>query len=391
MNRLMRTFTALASGAVLAAGAGACGGSDSGGGSSSGGAANGSGDGGANVRAAKAIVDAHLAVQPFTPPGPAFDASKARGKTVYEIPVSSNVPFNVLTGDAMKRALASVGVKAVIAPTQGQPSQWVQGMNQAIAAKADAVAILGMDPQAIGPQIKAAKDAGIPVVEDHFIDAKHPNPKGYENVAARIPAPYFDAGQLSAAYAISDKGADTNAIIVTSKDILSAGDVVTGIQAEFEKDCPACKTTVVNVPFNDWASKMQTAVQSALVKNPKANYIIPVFDGMVQFAAPAVTAAGAADRVRIASYNATPSVLRMMQEGNVIAMNSGESYDWLGYALADQLLRVLTGTAPVDSEKVPLRAFTKQNVGETGNPPAVNKGYGDAYLTGYKKLWGVTG
>jgi ribose transport system substrate-binding protein len=146
---------------------------------------------------------------------------------------------------------------------------------------------------------------------------------------------------------------------------------------------------VVNVPFNDWASKMQTAVQSALVKDPSANYIIPVFDGMVQFAAPAVTAAGAADRVRIASYNATPSVLRMMQDGNVITMNSGESYDWLGYALADQLLRVLTGTKPVTSEKVPLRAFVKSNVAETGTPPAVNKGYGDAYLTGYKQLWGV--
>jgi ribose transport system substrate-binding protein len=388
MNKLTRTLTVLTTGAALAAGAAACGSSSSSGGSSSGGAANGSG-GGANVAAAKKIVDAHLGIQPFTPPGPAFDASKARGKTVYEIPVSSNVPFNVLTGAAMKQALATVGVKAVIAPTQGQPSQWVQGMNQAIAAKADAIAILGMDPQAIGPQIKAAKDAGIPTVEDHFIDAKHPNPKGYENVAARIPAPYFDAGQLSAAYAISDKGAKTNAIIVTSKDILSAGDVVTGIQQEFSKDCPACKTTVVNVPFNDWASKMQTAVQSALVKEPQANYIIPVFDGMVQFAAPAVTAAGAASRVKIASYNATPSVLRMMQDGNVIAMNSGESYDWLGYALADQLLRVLTGTKPVASEKVPLRAFVKSNVNETGTPPAVNKGYGNAYLLGYKKLWGV--
>jgi ribose transport system substrate-binding protein len=383
---MVRRFAVLGIGVALVALVAACGSSSNGSSSSSSNSGKASTQG-ANVAAAKSIVDAHLGIQKFTPPGPPFDASKARGKTVFEIPVSSNVPFNVLTGDAMKKALASWGVKAVIAPTQGQPSQWVQGMNQAIASKADAIAILGMDPQAIGPQIKAAKDAGIPVIDDHFIDAKHPNPKGYENVAARIPAPYFDAGQLSAAYAIMDKGADANAIIVTSKDILSAGDVVTGIQAEFKKDCPACKTTVVNVPFNDWASKMQTAVQSALTQDPQANYVIPVFDGMVQFAAPAVTAAGATGRVKIASYNATPSVLRMMQEGNVIAMNSGESYDWLGYALADQILRVLTGTTPTTSEKVPLRAFTKANVGETGTPPAVNKGYGSAYLSGYKKLW----
>jgi ribose transport system substrate-binding protein len=389
MTRVISRFAVLLAGVVMLIGVAACGSSDSNADSSTPGSSGAAKGGGADVAAAKAIVDAHLGIQKFTPPGPAFDASKAKGKTVYEIPVSSNVPFNVLTGDAMKRALEPLGVKVVIAPTQGQPSQWVQGMNQAISAKADAIAILGMDPQAIGPQIKAAKDAGIPTIEDHFIDAKHPDPKGYENVAARIPAPYFDAGQLSAAYAIMDKGADTNAIIVTSEDILSAGDVVTGIQDEFKQHCPACKVSVVNVPFNDWASKMQTAVQSALVKNPNANYIIPVFDGMVQFAAPAVQAAGADNRVKIASYNATPSVLRMMQEGHVIAMNSGESYDWLGYALADQILRVLTNTKPVDSEGVPLRAFTKDNVDETGTPPAVNKGYGDAYLSGYEKLWGV--
>jgi ribose transport system substrate-binding protein len=134
---------------------------------------------------------------------------------------------------------------------------------------------------------------------------------------------------------------------------------------------------------------MQTATQSALVQNPQANYIIPVFDGMVQFAAPAVTAANAAGRVKIASYNATPSVLQLMQQGNTIAMDSGESYDWLGWALADDSLRILTGNKPVPTENVKLRAFVKSNVNEAGEPPQVNKGYGNAYISGYKSLWGV--
>jgi ribose transport system substrate-binding protein len=303
------------------------------------------------------------------------------------LPVSSNVPFNVLTGKAMEEALAPLGVKVTTYTNQGEPSQWEQAMSTAISSHVDAIAAIGFDPQSVAPQIKEAKEAGIPFIEDHFLDAKHPNPQGYENVAARIPAPYIEAGKLSAAWSIVETEGKTNAILVTSKDLLSAGDVLRGEEEEFKADCPECEYTVVNVPFNDWASKMQTAIQSALTQNPNANYVMPVFDGMVQFAAPAVTAAGASSRVKIASYNATPSVLRLMQEGETITMDSGESYDWLGWGLADQVLRVLTGTKPVATENIPLRAFEKENVGEAGEPPTVNQGYGNAYEAGYEKLW----
>lgn len=350
---------------------------------------SGSSSTGADVAGATALVEKYLPVQSFTAPGPAFDASKAHGKTVFILPVSSNVPFNVLTGEAMTKAIALEGVKTITYSDQGQPSQWVQGMNTAIAKKVNLIDLIGLDPAAIAPQIAAAKQAGIPVLEDHFLDAKHPNPQGYENVTARIPAPYIEAGKLSAAFAVMETKGKANSIIITSEDILSAGDVLVGIKEGFKQLCPSCKYTVVNVPFNNWASQMQTATQSALVQNPQANYIIPVFDGMVQFAAPAVTAAGATGRVKIASYNATPSVLQLMQQGNVIAMDSGESFDWLGWALADDSLRILTATKPVPTENVKLRAFTKANVNEAGTPPQVNKGYGNAYITGYKALWGL--
>jgi len=370
--------------AALVAG---CGSSDSSTGSEG---SSGGGGGGAeaNVAHAEEMIAEHTPIQKFKPPGPAFDASKAAGKTVMVLPVSSNVPFNVLTGKAMEEALKPLGVNVTTYTNQGQPSQWQQGMSTAISSKVDAIAAIGFDPQSVAPQIKEAKEAGIPFVEDHFLDAEHPNPAGYEDVAARIPAPYIEAGKLSAAWAIAETKGDANAVLVTSKDLLSAGDVLRGIEEEFEADCPDCEYTVVNVPFNDWASKMQTAVQSALTQNPDANYVIPVFDGMVQFAAPAVTSAGAGSRVKIASYNATPSVLGMMQEGEIISMDSGESYDWLGWGLADQMLRVMTGTKPVASENIPLRVFEKENVAEAGEPPAVNKGYGNAYEAGYEKLWG---
>jgi ribose transport system substrate-binding protein len=49
----------------------------------------------------------------------------------------------------------------------------------------------------------------------------------------------------------------------------------------------------------------------------------------------------------------------------------------------------MLGEEPVPTENVKLRLFDKSNVSEAGVPAKVNKGYGQAYVTGYKKLWGL--
>ena len=41
------------------------------------------------------------------------------------------------------------------------------------------------------------------------------------------------------------------------------------------------------------------------------------------------------------------------------------------------------------NEHTALRAFTSENIGEAGNPPKLSTGYGNAYIVGYKKLWGI--
>jgi hypothetical protein len=35
--------------------------------------------------------------------------------------------------------------------------------------------------------------------------------------------------------------------------------------------------------------------------------------------------------------------------------------------------------------------FDGRNVGATGHPPRYDRGYGGAYVSGYRRLWGVGG
>ncbi|MCW2919422.1 MAG: ABC-type sugar transport system periplasmic component-like protein [Actinomycetia bacterium] len=340
--------------------------------------------------AAGALIDQYTAAPAFSAPGPAFDPSKARGKTVFVIPVSASVPFNTYVGKNVTAALQNFGIKTVYYSATGQVSQWVAGMNTAISQHVAAIDLIDVDPAVVGPQIAQAKAAGIPVIVDHFLDTAHTNYSGYQNLAGIVGAPYNLAGRLEAAWALKQTGGKGTFVMVQSPDSLSSTDVAIGIRAEMSKDCPKCHLVNVNVPFNDWSTRMQTAVSSALTSNPDATYVLPVWDGMVQYIKPAITASGKAGKVHISTYNADPFALQDMQQGNAVTMDVGESYSWLGYALADQTLRVMTGNAPVSDEKVPVRVFTAANVGETGHPPAVNSGYGNAYVNGYKALWGLS-
>ena len=117
------------------------------------------------------------------------------------------------------------------------------------------------------------------------------------------------------------------------------------MKQEFAK-CGGCKYTIVNVPIPDWATKIQTEVQSALVKSPETNYVIPFVDGMSQFAAAGITAAGKTGKVKISTFNGTPFALKLIQDGDVVAMDVGENLDWLGRADIDRRSGSSSGRSP---------------------------------------------
>jgi len=339
-------------------------------------------------RAARAELDRFRGLPRFSPPGRAFDARRSlRGKRLVEIPITSEVPFVAAVEKGMKQAAAAVGAELIVFPNQGKPSQWAQGISSAIARNADAIVLLAQDPKLIGPQIEQANEAGIPVILLRATGEDEPCPPG----TICIPGPFERAGRLEADFVIADSGANADVVVVTSRDAPSTAPLVRGLKDEFARRCPECELRFVDVPIADWATRLRTEVQSALVRDPNIGYVIPIYDSMSQFAVPAIVAAHRDDRVMISTFNGTPFVLRMLQEKDVVAMDVGEDLAWIGWASMDQTFRAVAGEPAVKSENTPLRVFDDRNVDETGDPPRFDKGYGDAYVEGYRKLWGLTG
>ena len=343
----------------------------------------------------KAKLDEYRAVPKFEAPGPAFDASKAKGKKIFNIPLLSTDTFNQIVDKASGEAAKAAGVEFVQYNNEGDPAQWVAGMNQAIAQKSDLIILEGgPDPGALEPQLAAAKKAGIPVISTHRFDAEAVDDTLQEfDLAAIVPARhYLGSGELTADYAMYSSDCNVNALLLEAADVqpTSAG-ITQRFQDELAKFCPdTCKAEAINMPFSDWAQNASGEMQSKLTSDPKINFIAPNFDQGAIYARQAILSASADDRVKIVAYNGSAPVMQMLADGESVISEVGEPLEWLGWQNIDQALRILAGEEPVKAG-TPVRLFDESNISEAGDPVVQTEGYGppSQYEDGFKKLWGL--
>jgi ribose transport system substrate-binding protein len=383
---------AVATGAVLVSAACSSSSGSSAGGASStvaSSAASSAASGTSGVAAAAAELAKYTAVPTFTAPGPAINIAALKGKTVYSIMQSSSNPFLAATETAQKTLADSLGINYVQYTTQGTPAEWIRGINQAIAVKASAILLDALDPRLVAPQVTAAKAAGIPVVSAQFYDLSQVSSASSDLAAVRADN-FTEAAKLEADQAIKDTDGKADVVVVENEEQLSTTAMLTSLKAEFTANCPACKVKYINVPSADWATKIQTEVQSAIVSDPGVNYVIPIYDPMSQFVIPAITATSKTNKIHISTFNGIPAVLSLVASGPDVKMDVGENMEWLAYANLDEIFRVMLGQPPLADEKTALRVFTTDNIADTGNPPAFNKGFGTGYTTGYSTLWGAS-
>src|SRR3954453_21430413 len=374
---------------LAAAGCGNSGSSSPSGGGPSGTASAGpSATGGA--AAAQKELSAAQAVPAFKAPGAAFDAKKAvAGKTLLSIPASSSIPFVQTLQNGVKALAPQVGMKFLDWPNQGTPVQWVQGMNAGLNRKGAAINLMaGINPASVGPQVRQAQAAKIPVIASHLYDIDDTPPSGVDS----LPIPYEKAGRLLADWVVDKTGAKGDTLVVKIDEVPATKPMMKGIDAVFQAACPdACHVTTINVAIADVATKIQPQVQSALTKNPKIKYVIALYDSAeAPFVVSAVKAAAASGRVKVVTFNGTPSVLKLVKSGDV-EMDIAEQLDWTSYAILDQAMRLIGGLQAVKDPNVPLRVFDQSNVDEAGGNAKTAEGFGDSYISGYRTLWGLDG
>lgn len=336
---------------------------------------------------AKSEITRFQGIPEFAPPGPAFDISGAKGKKILNIPASSANPFLSSIDAGMQEVARTAGISWIQYENQGDPADWGRGVDQAVTQDADVIILNAPDANLLGPKLRRARKAGVKVVSAHLYDEDMKLPK---EVDAFAFAPFIKAAQLEANWTVADSAGKAHVLLVSSNDYDVSPVQRDAMLEVFKTRCPGCKTKVVDVPSNDWASKLQGTIQSALLADPGITHVIPFYDSMAQFVDAGLRSASNGSKVKVVTFNGTPSILKMLQDGKHVVMDVGEDPRWIGWQTMDQVMRVLTDQPIVRAENA-MRIFDRSNVSEAGTPPKLGQGYGDAYVRGFKDLWGLSG
>ena len=329
------------------------------------------------------------AVPSFTPPGPAFDASGAAGKHLFYLAITFNVSIVQTLYSGVQEAAEAVGMKTTRFDAQGRPDLYLVGMQQAIAQKADLILIESIQLSLIEEPLRKAREAGIKTVLINEMLEEGPSIVPPD---AQVAFDYAGGSRLDAEWIVEDAAGEDISLVIFRTPSLRHKEQEAAIREVMETECKqGCKVETVEVGFADFATRLPELTRTAMTRDPSINYMLPVIDGMCLNIVPALAQAGAANKVKIATYNGTPSVLKMLKQNNVVACDVGGANTWEGWLDVDQALRVLTDNDPIPGEsRPPNRLFDASNIGELDVDGPEELWYDTAAAKeGFKKLWGV--
>jgi ribose transport system substrate-binding protein len=342
----------------------------------------------------KAAVEKAKQVPAFVAPGPSVDVSAVKGKVAYAFPINNEIDTCNHQVATYAQLGKEFGMKVITFSNSGSPDQWATGVKNAIAAHADVLAMFcGIIPGAIGPQLQAAKKAGLKIIDGNYNETN--DYTGLDAVTSVQTAEGMKSSVDAAVVALNGK--PVHALVVTSSSVVQGPAAKAAVQSQVKADCPDVCTVekTIDIPVQDWTSKTADQVSSALLANPKINTVFVAFDGMARFAVTAVQQAKRND-VKVYAWGTSASTVKTMvgNADGVLQADVGPSVAWDAYAEMDQTIRLLSGkpAATVDKEIVPNRFWTPDNASGflTSSGGYNEEGYGGkAYQNAYRKLWGA--
>ncbi len=346
----------------------------------------------ANVAQAEQLVKQAEAPQTsWKPAGQPFNAAGLRGKSMWYLSINLSIPFEQYVLQGMKQGAATVGVKVTGFDAKSSITNLESGIGEAIQAKAGVIFVDGAPAKEIAPAIAQAKAAGIPVLTANAQGSGPLLPGTPPGVVGNATHPFALPGKLMADWVIADSKGNANVLFLSSEDVpVIAALVKNGFVSEFHRLCQRCNVTVVDSPTSQ-LDQLTTITPSLIRKYPNANYLVADFDGQVIFMVPGVTAAGATSRVKIVSFNATPSVMQDIKNHDVVGADVGGPNLLQGWAFAEEGLRVLDGLPALNDLGIPTRLFDSSNIGSINLSAQESQWYGVGdFQAKFEKLWGAS-
>ncbi|HTX09615.1 MAG TPA: substrate-binding domain-containing protein [Solirubrobacteraceae bacterium] len=316
--------------------------------------------------------------------------SKLRGKTVYYVPISADVPAFATDAANLKMALGSVGVNLNVCSGNFNPSQFATCFSQAIGAHAGAIISDAIPYQLTLPLIKKASAQGIGVVVTDVDELPgRPEAKNISYIPGSDPQ-----DQLISDWITADSGGKADALLLEATDSPTSSRA-TGVFAvdQLQKVCPGCKYTVLKFSSSN-ENQLPSLISSAVLKDPNLNYIDGEFDQYVSFIVQGLQQANATTRVKIVAADSALSGMQDVSGNTPVKAEIVDNEPYIGWMSADEALREMAGAPVIPNYYEPIRLFTSSNIHSVQvSNAAISSGawFGPpTYQSAYKKLWGAS-
>ncbi|MGH2662961.1 MAG: sugar ABC transporter substrate-binding protein [Actinomycetota bacterium] len=332
------------------------------------------------VEEAQAAVDAaREPIELKLPPTP-LDVDQLQGKKIFLL-TSQIVELSELMGNGFEEAAAALGMEAEVFNGEGQVATWNQGVRQAVNEEYDGIVLLSVQPDLVSEPLEQGIEDGMAVVEI-FNGSPVPQDELDPRVDAQVTPDFFASGSLISDWIMADSGCDATVAVFGAEVIGVQSNMMQSFEEYLPQECADCTLYVERIDLANIAGEMETRTPNILRRDPDIDYLVPVFDAAATFLIPAAQQAGFEGKVL--SHDGVPAHLDLVRSGEQALDVAFPPNEWMGWALVDQLARVILEMEPAEWT-VPVQLFDQTNIGEEGDEFPNFVGYEEQF----KGAWGV--
>jgi ribose transport system substrate-binding protein len=261
-------------------------------------------------------------------------------------------------------------------------------IESAIQQSPDVIGITGIPSAAVESQLKAAADAGIPVVSCSPGPEK-PSPETYSAICSQTTQP---DGENLGLWAIKDSSGSAKIVTVTIPSFPSLQTTVDGVHKVVDQYCADCTADELELTVDDLAGgQVASKLVAYLQSNPDTNYVLFNFADLEIGVPEALQAAGFEDKVNLIGNGGGPQQFEALTKGGMDAAWVAYPAVYEGWQMVDAALRLVDGGKLPDGydeemSSLPTYIVDSQEAAEELAPAYDWDGPAD-YQEQFKKLW----
>lgn len=286
----------------------------------------------------------------------------------------------------IEEAAEKIGWTVRVLDGAGSISGRTSAMGQALALKPDGIIINGFDSKEQEQGMKAAAEAGIPLVSWHAGAAI--GPMDDVGIFANVTTDPMQVSEAAAKWAFADADGSPGVIIFTDSTYQIAIDKADKMKDVIE-ELGGTVLEYVDTPIAETSQRMPQLTTSLLQRHgAKWTHSLAINDLYFDFMGPSLAAAGIKGDgapINVSAGDGSESAYQRIRSKQFQEVTVAEPLNLQGWQLVDEMNRALSGE-PWSGYISPLHVVTTDNIEFDGGPTNTfdpGNGYKDEYL----KIW----